>query len=77
MNTSILEYHVRHSSLPRPGTETQLRQLTGRMLSQQLDRSKPLWEMTIIEGLGDGRMAMISKIHHCMIDGMRAPACWA
>ena len=65
-----LEYHVRHSSLPRPGTETQLRQLTGRMLSQQLDRSKPLWEMTIIEGLGDGRMAMISKIHHCMIDGM-------
>ncbi len=72
-----LEYHVRHSSLPRPGTETQLRQLTGRMLSQQLDRSKPLWEMTIIEGLGDGRMAMTSKIHHCMIDGMAGAACWA
>ena len=65
-----LEYHVRHSSLPLPGTESQLRQLTGRMLSQQLDRSKPLWEMTVIEGMADGRIAIISKIHHCMIDGV-------
>lgn len=65
-----LEYHVRHESLPAPGTEAQLRQLTGRMLSQQLDRSKPLWEMTVIEGLDDGRIAIVSKIHHCMIDGM-------
>ena len=65
-----LEYHVRHSSLPQPGTELQLRQLTGRILSQQLDRAKPLWEMWVIEGMKDGRVAMISKIHHCMIDGM-------
>ncbi len=65
-----IEYHVRHSSLPKPGTETQLRQLTGRILSQQLDRAKPLWEMWVVEGLEGGRVAIISKIHHCMIDGV-------
>ena len=65
-----IDYHVRHSSLPRPGTEAQLRELTGCILSQQLDRSKPLWEMWIVEGLGDGRVAIISKMHHCMVDGM-------
>lgn len=65
-----LEFHVRHSSLPQPGTEAQLRQLTGRILSQQLDRSKPLWEMWVVEGMEDRRVAIISKIHHCMIDGI-------
>ena len=65
-----IEFHVRHSSLPLPGTESQLRQLTGRILSQQLDRSKPLWEMWVVEGMEDGRVAIVSKIHHCMIDGV-------
>ncbi|MFQ5555502.1 MAG: wax ester/triacylglycerol synthase family O-acyltransferase [Acidimicrobiia bacterium] len=63
-------YHVRHASLPRPGTDTQLHELMGRLVSQQLDRSKPLWEMYLVEGLEDDRFAMISKVHHCMIDGV-------
>ena len=67
-----LEYHVRHTSLPRPGGEEQLKRLTGRIVSQQLDRGKPLWELWIIEGLDGDRFAMISKTHHCMIDGIAA-----
>ena len=50
-----LEYHVRHTSLPAPGSEEQLRNLAARLFSQQLDRSKPLWEMWLVEGLADGR----------------------
>jgi WS/DGAT/MGAT family acyltransferase len=65
-----LEYHVRHTALPGPGNDDQLRQLAGRILSQQLDRSKPLWETWFVEGLERGRFAMISKIHHCMVDGV-------
>lgn len=66
-----IEYHVRHTSLPRPGDVEQLKALSGRIMSQQLDRSKPLWEMWIVEGLDGGeRFAMVSKIHHCMVDGM-------
>ncbi len=65
-----LDYHVRHISLPRPGTDEQLKALTGRLMSQQLDRSKPLWELTVVEGLEDGRFALVSKIHHCMLDGI-------
>ncbi len=65
-----LEYHVRHSALPKPGTEAQLQALAGRIVSQGLDRSKPLWEMWLVEGLEGGRFAIINKIHHCMIDGM-------
>ncbi len=66
-----IEYHVRHTSLPRPGDPDQLKALSGRIMSQQLDRSKPLWEMWIVEGLDGGEhFAMISKIHHCMVDGM-------
>src|SRR5262249_59837444 len=58
-------------SLPRPGDDQQLKRLAGRITSQQLDRSKPLWEMWIVEGLDGGeRFAMITKVHHCMIDGM-------
>ncbi|MDX1448371.1 MAG: wax ester/triacylglycerol synthase family O-acyltransferase [Acidimicrobiia bacterium] len=64
------DYHVRHTSLPRPGTDTQLRNLAGRIVSQQLDRSKPLWELWVVEGLQDDRFAIIAKIHHCMIDGI-------
>ncbi len=65
-----LDYHVRHTSLPHPGTEEQLKRLAGRIASQQLDRSKPLWELWVAEGLSDGRFAIIAKIHHCMIDGL-------
>jgi diacylglycerol O-acyltransferase / wax synthase len=65
-----LEYHVRHTALPRPGTRDQLRNLAARVFSQQLDRSKPLWEMWLVEGLEDDRFAIISKTHHALIDGM-------
>jgi WS/DGAT/MGAT family acyltransferase len=65
-----LDYHLRHSSLPRPGTEDQLKQLAGRIVSAPLDRHKPLWELWIVEGVDDDRFAIIAKIHHCMIDGL-------
>jgi diacylglycerol O-acyltransferase len=65
-----LEYHVRHTALPAPGDWAQLCNLTARIFSQQLDRSKPLWEMWLIEGLEDDRFALISKTHHSLIDGI-------
>jgi diacylglycerol O-acyltransferase len=66
-----INYQVRHTSLPRPGDVQQLKRLSGRIMSQQLDRSKPLWEMWIVEGLeGGDHFAIITKVHHCMIDGM-------
>jgi diacylglycerol O-acyltransferase len=66
-----IHYHVRHTALPRPGDERQLKRLAARIMEQQLDRSKPLWEMWVVEGLDGGdRFAVISKIHHCMVDGM-------
>jgi diacylglycerol O-acyltransferase / wax synthase len=64
------EYHVRHTALPAPGTWDQLQDLTARIFSQQLDRSKPLWEMWLIEGLEDDRFALITKTHHSLIDGI-------
>jgi diacylglycerol O-acyltransferase / wax synthase len=67
-----LEYHVRHTALPRPGGDEELKRLTGRIVSQQLDRGKPLWELWVVEGLDGDRFAMISKTHHCMIDGVSA-----
>jgi len=65
-----LEYHVRHAALPSPGTEQQLFQLVGRVASQQLDRSKPLWECWLVEGLEDDRFALIFKTHHSLVDGV-------
>ena len=65
-----LEFHVRHTALPPPGDWEQLRGLTARIFSQALDRSKPLWEMWLIEGLEDDRFALISKTHHALIDGI-------
>ncbi len=67
-----LEYHVRHTALPAPGSDAQLLKLTGRLMAQQLDRSKPLWEMWLIEGVGEdrSRFAIFTKTHHCMIDGI-------
>jgi WS/DGAT/MGAT family acyltransferase len=68
--TFNLEYHVRQTALPAPGSEAQLMRLVARIMSQQLDRSKPLWEMWIIEGLDEGGFALISKTHHAMVDGI-------
>ncbi len=65
-----LEYHVRHTALPPPGSWEQLQDLTARIFSQQLDRSKPLWEMWLIEGLEENRFALITKTHHSLIDGI-------
>ncbi len=64
-----IDYHVRHTALPRPGSEEQLKALAARVSAQQLDRARPLWEIWVVEGLEGGRFALISKIHHCMIDG--------
>ena len=68
--TFNIEYHVRHTALPAPGSEAQLLRLAGRIYSQQLDRARPLWELWLVEGLEDGRFALISKTHHAMIDGI-------
>lgn len=65
-----LSYHVRHTSLPPPGSEQQLRVLAARIFSQQLDRSKPLWELWLIEGLSDERFAIVGKSHHALVDGV-------
>jgi diacylglycerol O-acyltransferase len=65
-----LDYHVRQSALPAPGSEEQLRNLAARIFSQQLDRSKPLWELWLVEGLHDDRFAIIGKSHHALVDGV-------
>jgi diacylglycerol O-acyltransferase len=65
-----LSYHVRHSALPAPGSEEQLRNITGRLFSQQLDRSKPLWELWLVQGLEKNRFALVNKTHHALVDGV-------
>ena len=65
-----IEYHVRHTALPSPGGEAELRKLVGRVMSQPLDRSKPLWEIWVVEGLDEGNWAVLSKTHHAMVDGV-------
>jgi WS/DGAT/MGAT family acyltransferase len=65
-----LEYHVRQTALPVPGSDEQLRNLAARIFSQQLDRSKPLWELWLVEGLHGGRFAIIGKSHHALVDGV-------
>jgi WS/DGAT/MGAT family acyltransferase len=66
-----LQYHVRHTALPRPGDERQLKRLSARVMSQPLDRARPLWEMWLVEGLDGGdRFAVIAKVHHAMVDGV-------
>jgi diacylglycerol O-acyltransferase / wax synthase len=65
-----LDYHVRRTALPPPGSEEQLRTLAARIFSQQLDRSKPLWEIWLAEGLMEDRFAVIGKTHHALVDGV-------
>src|SRR5712691_4277078 len=65
-----LGYHLRHTALASPGGDRELRNLVGRVMSQQLDRHKPLWEMWMVDGLDHGHWALVSKVHHCMVDGV-------
>jgi WS/DGAT/MGAT family acyltransferase len=69
-----LDYHVRRIVLPKPGTLAQLETYVGRLHSSLMDRSRPLWEFSVIEGLQDGRMAFYSKLHHAAIDGQAGVA---
>ncbi|MBW2272949.1 MAG: wax ester/triacylglycerol synthase family O-acyltransferase [Deltaproteobacteria bacterium] len=64
-----LDYHIRHTSLPQPGSIEQLKKLSARIMAQPLDHARPLWESWVVEGLEGDRFAWISKLHHCMIDG--------
>jgi diacylglycerol O-acyltransferase / wax synthase len=65
-----LTFHVRRSALPRPGNLAQLREFVGRVLARRLDRSRPLWEMYLVEGLEDNRFALVAKSHLCLVDGI-------
>jgi WS/DGAT/MGAT family acyltransferase len=65
-----LDHHVRHTRLPSPGSDRQLQTLCARLLEQPLDRTRPLWETWLIEGLSGGGFAMLCKVHHCMVDGI-------
>jgi diacylglycerol O-acyltransferase len=67
-----LDWHVRQASLPAPGGEAELGALVGREFSHRLDRARPLWEATLIEGLAGGRHALLMKVHHALVDGMAA-----
>ena len=65
-------YHVRRSALPRPGGDDQLYELVGRLQARPLDRARPLWELYLVEGLGGGRFAIITKTHQALVDGVNA-----
>jgi WS/DGAT/MGAT family acyltransferase len=66
-----LDFHLRHTALPKPGSEEQLKRLAARIMAQPLDRRRPLWETWVIEGLAGGeRFALVTKLHHCMVDGI-------
>ncbi len=65
-----LAYHVRHTALPAPASRTDLDTVIGRLMSAELDRRRPLWEIWMIDGLPDGRWALVFKVHHCMVDGV-------
>ena len=66
-----IDYHVRHTALPTPGDAAQLKRLAGRVLEQPLDRGRPLWELWVVEGLAGGdQLALLQKVHHCVIDGV-------
>jgi WS/DGAT/MGAT family acyltransferase len=69
-HTFNIHYHVRHTALPAPGDMRLLKRLAGRIMSQQLDRGKPLWETWFVEGVEGDRFAVISKVHHCLADGI-------
>ena len=68
--TFDIQYHIRRGAVPSPGGVEELAQFVGDVCSRQLDRTKPLWEMYIVEGLRGGQIAVVTKIHHCTIDGV-------
>ena len=63
-------YHIRHTALPRPGDDAALKRLAGRIFSQRLDRSKPLWELWLVQNMSGGRFAIVAKTHHALVDGV-------
>jgi WS/DGAT/MGAT family acyltransferase len=65
-----LQFHLRHTRLPLPGDERSLKRLVGRLFSQHLDRSRPLWEFWVVEGVENHTFALVIKVHHCMVDGI-------
>jgi WS/DGAT/MGAT family acyltransferase len=69
-NRFNMHFHLRHTRLPLPGDERSLKRLVGRLFSQHLDRSRPLWEFWIVEGVDNDRFALVIKVHHCMVDGI-------
>ncbi|MFL6168693.1 MAG: wax ester/triacylglycerol synthase domain-containing protein, partial [Ornithinibacter sp.] len=67
-----MSYHVRRSALPRPGSDEQLEELVARIQPRPLDRSRPMWEVYLVEGLAENRFAIITKTHHSLVDGISA-----
>jgi WS/DGAT/MGAT family acyltransferase len=67
-----LRYHLRHAGLPAPGSDEQLKNLAGRVFAHRLDRTKPLWELLLVDGLQGGRFALVAKSHHALVDGISA-----
>ena len=67
-----IERHVRRVALPHPGDDRELHRVVADVMARRLDRDRPLWEVWVIEGLIDDRWAMLTKIHHCMADGIAA-----
>jgi len=65
-----MHFHLRHTRLPMPGDERSLKRLVGRLFSQHLDRSRPLWEFWVVEGVENDMFALVVKVHHCMVDGV-------
>jgi WS/DGAT/MGAT family acyltransferase len=65
-----IDYHLRHTALPDPGSQEQLRNLVGRVMSQQLDRTKPLWELWVVEDLEGDQWVLLSKVHHTLVDAV-------
>ena len=65
-----LGFHVRHTALPAPGDDAQLDRLMGRLMSQPLDRNRPLWEAWLVDGIEGDRWGIVFKVHHCMVDGI-------
>jgi diacylglycerol O-acyltransferase len=63
-------YHIRHTALPKPADDAALKRLAGRLFSQRLDRSKPLWEISLVQSMSKGRFALVAKTHHALVDGI-------